>query len=95
MPLWITEYGIAKTAMEQAWGTMTDAQAEAEQVKEMAEMLAVAGSLGVSRTYYYCISGDLPFALVLDDGQRRPIWEVLRGLASTVSDHPKDLFPNG
>jgi hypothetical protein len=77
MPLWITEYGIEKASMEQAWGPQTDAAFEEEQRKEMIDLLAVAGSLGVSRTYYYCMSGDEKFALVMDDGRHRPAWDVL------------------
>lgn len=77
MPLWITEYGVEKAAMDKAWGPQTDAAFEEEQRKEMVDLLAVVPTLGVNRTYYYCFSGDLRFAMLMDDGRRRPIWDAL------------------
>jgi len=79
MPLWITEYGIEEASMVAAWGPQTLAQCDAEQCKEMAALLAVAGSLGVSRTYYYCYwdDTDTGFGLVRKDESHRPAWDSL------------------
>jgi hypothetical protein len=77
MPLWITEYGIEKAAMEDAWGPQTDAAFEEEQRRLVVDIVANAGKIGVARTYYYCMSGDERFALVMNDGRRRSAHDAL------------------
>lgn len=59
---------------EQAWGPRTDAPVDADQDKEMRDVRARAGSLGVSRTYAYCWwdNTDYEFGLTRRDGSLRP-----------------------
>lgn len=81
MPLLVTEYGINRADQVQAWGPRTDAQIAEEQRRTLVDVTSHAGALGVSETYWYCLSGDLPFALVDDAGIRSPAWLALQAAA--------------
>jgi hypothetical protein len=74
MPLWVTEYGINRVDQERAWGPRTTEQIDAEQAKEIGDVIARASSLGISRTYQYCYfdGTDDGFGLVRTDGSLHP-----------------------
>lgn len=55
MPVWVTEFGVDRSALEQAWGPLTVAQCDTHQAEFIRGALASTATSGVERVYGYAL----------------------------------------